>query len=194
LQGGLERIGQTVGQVLRLAPRETRVEPVIMANPLGDALGLVRHRAGQQETCLMLDGLGGRREFADGDSLDAWRALPAVRGQQNELGQAVLNLLVNSLDALENGGTVTLGLERAGGALHLWVSDDGPGMDPELIARAADPFFTTKDTGKGTGLGLAIVHNVVSGHRGHVRFSSPPEGGFRVDLELPLESESGDAS
>ncbi|MEE8469416.1 MAG: HAMP domain-containing sensor histidine kinase [Planctomycetota bacterium] len=190
LQGGLERIRQTVGQVLRLAPRETRIEPVIMADPLGDALGLVRHRAAQQETSLVLDGLGGRREFGGTDSLEPWRALPSVRGQQNELGQAVLNLLVNSLDALESGGTVTLGLERAGGALHLWVVDDGPGMDAELIGRAADPFFTTKDTGKGTGLGLAIVHNVVSGHAGRVRFSSPPGGGFRVDVELPLESQA----
>ena len=165
-----------------------------MADPLGDALGLVRHRATQQGTNLVLDGLGGRREFGETDALDPWRALPTLRGQQNELGQAVLNLLVNSLDALGSGGTVTLGLERAAGALHLWVVDDGPGMDAELIARAADPFFSTKDTGKGTGLGLAIVHNVVSGHRGQVRFSVPPAGGFRVDVELPLESESGGGS
>jgi signal transduction histidine kinase len=193
VQGGLERIGETVGKVLRLAPRETAVEPLALVGPLGDALGLVQHRADVQRTQLLLEGEGGERR-ADGEkALDAWHALPLVRGQRNELGQALLNLLVNSLDALNDvpsgKGCIRVGLEHDEGWLHLWVRDNGPGMDASLIQRAADLFYTTKDTGRGTGLGLAIVHNVVHGHGGQVQMSVPPEGGFRVDLRLPIHTD-----
>ena len=201
LEGGLEHIRGTVGKVLRLAPRETRTELVDLADPLGDALGLVRHRAVEQGTVIRLTGAGGPRSVDAPRALEPWRGLPPVRGQQNELGQAVLNLLVNALDALEGwrpesgpepgGGTVTVGLEAAGQELHLWIVDDGPGVDPEVLPRAADLFFTTKQSGKGTGLGLAIVHSVVAGHGGTVRLSSPAQGGFRVDLHLPIAAEPG---
>jgi signal transduction histidine kinase len=59
-------------------------------------------------------------------------------------------------------------------------------MDAALIQRAADLFYTTKATGRGTGLGLAIVHNVVNGHGGEVQLRTPPEGGFLVELTLPI--------
>lgn len=189
VEGGLERIRETVGQLLRLAPREMRVAAVSLADPIGDALGLVRHRAEKQGTRIRLAGVGGVRPVEDVDALEPWRRLPPVRGQANELGQAVLNLLVNALDALEGrtGAGLEVGLERAGDELRLWIADEGPGMDPELLPRAADLFFTTKDAGRGTGLGLAIVHNVVSTHGGSVRWSNVPTGGFRVDVALPVE-------
>lgn len=189
VQSGLERIRETVGQVLRLAPRETRVELVSLADPVGDALGLVRHRAAQQRTALVLEGAGGPRGVDVAGALEPWRSLPPVRGQQNELGQAVLNLLVNGLDALGEGGTVRTGLAAKGSEVHLWVADDGPGMDPALLPRAADLFFSTKEAGRGTGLGLAIVHNVVGGHGGRVKLANPAGGGFRVDVWLPVAGE-----
>jgi len=185
--GGLERIRETVGRLLRLSPRSAQAVLVDLVDPLGDALGLVRHRATQQGTRLCLEGVGGEREFDAQDTLEAWRGLPPLFGRANELGQAVLNLLVNALDATEGrtGRTVRLGLAAEGGELHLWVRDDGPGMDEESLPRAADLFFTTKEIGRGTGLGMAIVHHVVTGHGGRVRWSNQPEGGFRVDLHLP---------
>jgi len=190
VQGGLERIGETVGKVLRLAPRETAVEPLALVGPLGDALGLIQHRADVQGTQIWLEGEGGARLASDAKALDAWSAMPLVRGQPNELGQAILNLLVNSLDALNESasgeGRIRVGLESAGEWLHLWVVDNGPGMDAALIQRAADLFYTTKATGRGTGLGLAIVHNVVNGHGGEVQLRTPPEGGFLVELTLPI--------
>lgn len=192
LRGGLERIQGTVGGVLRLAPRETRTEPIDLAEPLGDALGLVRHRARTLGVRLVLEGAGGPRELGEAGALEPWRGLPRVRGQANELGQAVLNLLVNALDSVEEAGgqEVRVGLDRAGENLHLWILDDGVGMDPELLPRAADLFFTTKDAGRGTGLGLAIAHNVIGGHGGTVRLANRPGGGFRVDIELPRGGEA----
>jgi len=193
VQGGLERIGQTVGKVLRLAPRETEVESMALVGPLGDALSLIQHRADDQKVEIWLEGAGGERLATAEHALDAWHSLPLVRGQRNELGQAILNLLVNSLDSLDDAssapGRIRVGLQLDGEWLHLWVADNGPGMDPTLIQRAADLFYTTKAAGRGTGLGLAIVHNVVSGHGGHLQLRIPPEGGFLVDLRLPIHLE-----
>ncbi len=109
-------------------------------------------------------------------------------GEANELGQAILNLLVNALDALEasEGGRVDIRLERRADEVYLAVADDGPGMTPEVLARAADLFFTTKDTGKGTGLGLAIVHNVVAAHGGRVNLGHRAGGGLEVEVYLPV--------
>ena len=198
VQGGLERIGETVGKVLRLAPRETAVEPLALVGPLGDALGLIQHRADVQRTQIWLEGAGGTRLASDGQALEAWSAMPLVRGQRNELGQAILNLLVNSLDALTDHssgeGRIRVGLDSEGQWLHLWVADNGPGMDPDLIQRAADLFYTTKATGRGTGLGLAIVHNVVAGHGGEVQLRTPSEGGFLVELRLPTHQVGEDLS
>ncbi len=192
LQGGLERIGETVGNVLRLAPRNTQVGPLSLAEPLGDALGLIAHRAQGHRVGIQLEGAGGQRAWTGAESLDAWHALPRVRGQRNELGQAILNLLVNALDALEESKGVTgrlrIGLGQDETQLHLWVADNGPGMDAGLVHRAADLFFTTKAEGRGTGLGLAIVHNVVHGHGGHMQLLSPEGGGFEAHVYLPIES------
>ena len=138
---------------------------------------------------LLLEGRGGERDVDAPGALEPWLELPPVLGQSNELGQAVLNLLVNALDAVEGGegaGEVRVGLDVRDGRAHLWIKDDGPGMDPSLLPRAADLFFTTKDAGRGTGLGLAIVHNVIGGHGGTVQLHNRSSGGFRVDVELPL--------
>jgi signal transduction histidine kinase len=206
VRSGLGRIRETVGRLLRLTPRAPEVGQVYLAGPIGDALGLVRHRALLQSVRFVLaDGHGAARdafardgrpgevsgEGSDGDvagALALWRDLPPVRGAANELGQAVLNLLVNALDALEarSSGEVRIELAEAPGVQRITVSDDGPGVDEETLARAADPFFTTKEQGRGTGLGLAIVHHVANAHGGRVLLWSRPGRGFRVELELPV--------
>jgi len=188
LKNGLERIGTTVGQILHLAPRATRTEAVELAAPIGDALGLVAHRAREQAVEIWLHRDADSCRYDGGESLALWTGLPSVIGQANELGQAVLNLLVNSLDALEAGarGRIDLSLTQIDEQLRLLLRDDGPGMDATLLEHAADLFYTTKETGKGTGLGLAIAHNVVSNHGGHVLLRSDPGAGFQVEIFLPI--------
>ena len=105
---------------------------------------------------------------------------------------ALLNLLVNALDALEGdgrpGGRIAVTVEpAAGGMLEVTVEDDGPGVEPETLARATDLFFSTKDPGKGTGLGLAIVHNVVDTHGGSLELESVAGEFFRARLRLPAK-------
>jgi len=193
VKGGLERIHQTVGQVLRLAPRKTEPELISLAAPLGDALGLVRHRAKSLGVGIYLQAGTTTRDAYDAAALAIFADLPPVLGESNELGQALLNLIVNSLDSLEEKPGAERNIEIAirieDSELHLSFEDDGPGMDREFLDRAPDLFFSTKEIGRGTGLGLAIVHNVVNGHGGRVFLSSEPGRGFRVDLYLPIARE-----
>jgi signal transduction histidine kinase len=195
LRTGLERIRATVGQLLRFTPRTTRQGPVAIAEPVLDALALVEHRARAQGVLLVLSSgdLAARGDEGREEVVARWRSLPPVLGQANELAQAVLNLLVNALDALEEdprtgerGGRVEVSVAGRAGELELSVADDGPGVPAEDLPRISDLFFTTKEVGKGSGLGLAIVHNVVHQHGGRLELSSEPGRGFRATIHLPL--------
>ncbi|HJO26505.1 MAG: hypothetical protein CMK00_04420 [Planctomycetes bacterium] len=190
LRSGLERIGQTVGKLLRFTPRRTQPERLSLAGPVEDSLALVAHRARALGVELVLVADGERGAAA---SL-ALRSLPPILGEANELGQAVLNLLANALDALESRGPgvagqepwVRVSVERSAMDLMLLVEDNGPGLPGEQLERAPDLFFTTDDSGRGSGLGLAIVHQVVADHGGEVRLTSEAGAGFRVEVRLPL--------
>lgn len=190
LRSGLERIRATVGQLLRFTPRaEAEVRPVALVEPALDAIGLVRHRASQLGVVLAFNGADATREDPAGERRRA-ELLPAVRGAATELGQAVLNLLANALDALEERGgpgRIDVRLEREPAALVLSVADDGPGVEPAVLERAADLFFTTKEVGRGSGLGLSLVYNAVAASDGRVELDSAPGRGFRARLVFPLE-------
>lgn len=107
---------------------------------------------------------------------------------ENQITQALLNLLLNSLQAVRENGHIIAGahIQDPEETLNLWVEDDGKGIGPEHIDKILDPFFTTRD--KGTGLGLAIVHKIVENHHGEIRIESPAPGnnvGTRVTLRIP---------
>ncbi len=107
-----------------------------------------------------------------------------------ELHQVLLNLFANARDAMPDGGTVTVRTEVEGERVRLRVMDEGPGMAPDVMARAFDPFFTTKSVGEGSGIGLAMVNSVIVGLGGTVSLESPPEGGSEVRIELPMTATS----
>jgi signal transduction histidine kinase len=124
----------------------------------------------------------------------------AVQADPVQITQVLMNLCLNSLDAMPEGGRLTLEtanrsvteehashhLEaRAGSFVTLSVVDTGVGMAPQVQARIFDPFFTTKPPGKGTGLGLAMVDGVVKQHQGWVECRSAPGLGARFDIYLP---------
>jgi len=114
---------------------------------------------------------------------------PAVWALVNasQIHQVLMNLCTNASQALpETGGEVTVGLERlADGAAHLWVADDGIGMDAQTQRRVFEPFFTTKPVDVGTGLGLSVVHGIVSAHGGSVTIESAPGRGTTMHVHLP---------
>jgi len=178
LARGLARIGETVNRLRRFTPREAPFEPVDLAAVARDALELVQHRA---------------RRLGVELALDSDERLPTVPGLRNEIGQAVLNLLVNALDALEDGGSreprgprIDLTLRAQGEGVYLTVRDNGPGVEPGELDKVGDLFYTTKEVGRGTGLGLALVHSAVQRHGGHVRLTSERGRWFQAELHFPL--------
>ncbi len=110
--------------------------------------------------------------------------LPPVLGAERQLGQVLLNLLLNAGDALQGKGRVTVRGRAEPDRVVLEVEDDGPGIPEAVLPRVFDPFFTTKDVGSGTGLGLAVCHGLVESQGGVIEATSPPGGGARFTLRL----------
>ncbi|NBC18300.1 MAG: cyclic nucleotide-binding domain-containing protein [Bacteroidetes bacterium] len=114
--------------------------------------------------------------------------LPLVPAHPGELNQVWTNLIDNALDAMGEGGTLTLVTRREGVTVCIEVIDDGPGIPDDVQSRIFEPFFTTKDVGAGTGLGLDIVRRIVEQqHGGSVRLASEP-GRTVFTVSLPQEA------
>ena len=112
--------------------------------------------------------------------------LPRILGDASGLAHAIMNLCVNAVDAMEAGGTLLfVTRETEDGMVELRVEDSGCGMTQEVLARALDPFFTTKEVGKGTGLGLAMVYATVLAHQGRMQIQSQAGQGTQVSLRFP---------
>jgi PAS domain S-box-containing protein len=118
--------------------------------------------------------------------------LPAIRCVSTQIGQVILNLLVNAAQAIEAGpgpatGLITISGRRVDDMVHLEIADNGCGIDPNELPRIFDPFYTSKPVGEGTGLGLSITHNIVTGHGGHIDVDSRPGVGTTFRIALPIQ-------
>jgi len=118
--------------------------------------------------------------------------LPAIMGVESEIREALINLILNAVDAVPNGGVLTLRTKVASGAARsgpdcaqIEVADNGTGMDEETRRRCLEPFFTTKGE-RGTGLGLAMVYGVVQRHGGDIEIESARDTGTSVCLSFPI--------
>lgn len=127
---------------------------------------------------------------------------PFVSADQNQLHQALLNILLNARDALPRGGTITLSTRMLSGAdlkarfpspgdgqyVCIEIVDTGEGMDADTLRHAFEPFFTTRDRATSTGLGLSVAYGIVTSHKGFIDIQSTPGTGTRVTLAFPVES------
>ena len=126
--------------------------------------------------------------------LDLAPDLQPILGDAGALAHAFMNLCVNAVDAMPEGGRITFRTRNANaGWIEVQVEDTGTGMPKEVLARALDPFFTTKDTGKGTGLGLSMVYSTVTSHRGRITIESEPGRGTCVRMMFPTCEPAGQA-
>ena len=173
VQQGLQRIGRTTRRLLDFSPRPAQAGTFSLLSPIERARELVEHRMHTRSVTF---------------TVDAPDSLPQVRGDANEIQQVVLNLLLNSLDALEqkgHGGHITATVRAADGKVQLVVADDGPGMDPKDLGRVFDPFFTKKERPDASGLGMFISYSIVQNHGGEISVDSALGQGFRVRIVLP---------
>jgi two-component system NtrC family sensor kinase len=109
--------------------------------------------------------------------------LPPIRADVTQLEMALLNLVTNALDAMPNGGTLSITATARPEEIRVEVADTGPGIPAEIMERLFDPWVTTKPTGEGTGLGLAIVRDVIRAHGGSVSAHNQVSGAvFVIDL------------
>ena len=126
-----------------------------------------------------------------GVRLDAVRAggpLPRVVLDPEKIQQAVLNLMLNALEAMPEGGEMSLGVAAEAGGVRVEVRDSGPGIPPEIREHIFHPYVSTKDGG--TGIGLAIAEKLVRQHRGQLDFRTGP-GGTSFVITLPMTAPVG---
>ncbi|MHC4959810.1 MAG: sensor histidine kinase [Planctomycetota bacterium] len=171
---GLHRIRTIVDRILHFTPGRAEPAAIDATEVCRQAAALAGHRAE----------LRGVEVEVEGE-----QAVPLV-GDAQELTQAVLNLLLNAVDAIPEGrgGRVTVAARSEGGEVFLEVNDDGVGMDPETVRRCVDYFYSTKPEGEGTGLGMAIVQHIVTDHGGSLDIASERGKGTTVRMRLPGES------
>lgn len=166
----VRRIETTINHFLDFArPQEPQRTAVDFEKLVDEALSVVRPRANHEHVEIAVEVRG---------------PLPAVRGDVRQLGECLVNLLVNAIEAMPGGGRVELTAAADGGAgVRIVVADNGPGIAPDDLARLFQPFFTTKPAG--SGLGLAIVQSTIDRHGGRIEVESRLGQGTRFVVHLP---------
>ena len=155
-----------------------RTGPVDLNELVGDGLFFLEGRCVKNEVELI------RKPAAD---------LPEVEADASQILQVLINLAVNAVQAMPNGGRLTVETDLEADWVVLRVADTGVGMTPEVMRQVFLPFFTTKDVNEGTGLGLAVVHGIVTAHGGTVDVDSKVGVGSTFTVRLPRRKEATDA-
>lgn len=168
VESGLTSLDATVNDLLNFAAeRDPRLTPVPVRSLVTDLHASLRPQLAAQD-------IGWQTDVAD-DLL--------VVADRDMLRRAVLNLSLNALDAMPDGGLLFVTARRDASSVSIEVSDTGPGLSDEARERAFEPFFTTKSTG--TGLGLAIVYRMAEAHGGEIVAGNRASGGAVFTLRLP---------
>ncbi|MBI5741316.1 MAG: hypothetical protein HZA16_11440 [Nitrospirae bacterium] len=116
-------------------------------------------------------------------------ALPPLKVNQDQIQQVFFNLTLNALDAMPDGGSLSVSIKPAGDFIEIVFKDTGAGIDDADLERIFDPFYTTKTPGKGTGLGLSICYGIIRDHNGIINVKSRKGEGTTFVIKLPVSSE-----
>lgn len=167
----VERITKIMNQLLSFA-RQYPIErcPLALSLVVQDIMDVIQER---------LEKRGIRLE------VDMESKCPKVSANRDQMGQVLLNLIVNAIQAMPGGGTLSLSLRCRSEHVHLSVSDTGCGIPAEHVPKLFTPFFSTKEVGEGTGLGLTVVHGIIEEHQGSITVDSEPGQGTTFHIDLP---------
>jgi PAS domain S-box-containing protein len=173
------RVREIVEKLMLLAqPASVEAVWVDLNRAASDTADLLRYQTHRQRVRVTLD-------------LD--RSLPAIWAKETGMRSVCMNLMMNAVQAMPEGGELTVRTETAAPErVRLEIADTGMGISPEHFERIWDPFFTTKPTGQGTGLGLSITSRIVHRHGGEIRAENRTSGGARFHVELPVRGPGGD--
>lgn len=170
VQAEIDRINALVKDLSDFAkPAPLELKPVHLADALEDTLALLAPQFMKHHVVL--------HKSLNENGL-------CINADQQQLKQVVLNLLLNSIEAMESGGRIELATQAGRDAMVLRITDTGCGIEPRELYKVWDPFFTTKE--RGMGLGMAIVKGVVERHGGRITISSAVGKGTTVEISLPL--------
>ncbi len=180
VQRAIEDVATTVGrmrQFYRRSETESAHAPVDLNRVIGQVIALTKARWSDMSK---------ERGAVIEVQTDLQDNLPNIFGSESDLRDALTNLILNAVDAMADGGTLTLRSRSIGtGQVRAEVIDTGLGMDEQTRARCLEPFFTTKGE-RGTGLGLAMVYGMLGRHKGEIDIESTPGSGTRVGLTFPI--------
>ena len=172
----VERASSTVRNLLDFTRKD---KPVFTTVSIGDVLEATLKLVSNE---LDLAGVEARVDVPPG--------LPRITGNPRNLQQVFLNLFLNSIQAMPQGGRLAVrAAVEEGDVLRVDVSDTGVGIPPEDLGKVFDPFFTTKEPGQGTGLGLSVSYGIVEKHKGRITVESKVGEGTTFSIFLPLKAE-----
>ena len=166
-----------IADLLKFAHQDVSVkEPVIINNVIEDVVFMVQSQFRKQQIDIEMH-LG--------------KNIPIVTIDADKIKQVILNMLINSAQAIVEDGTITLHsqYEENSHIVGIIVEDNGPGIPSDVIDKIFDPFFTTKPPGKGTGLGLSVSYGIIRDHNGDITVESLPEKPTRFVISLPVQGE-----
>ena len=180
----VERITRIMNQLLTFARRRPIARrPTDLNRVVEDALDMMRERFKRHSITV---------------KTDLAPTLPKADVDSDQIGQVLLNLVINALHAMEDGGTLRVRTavvpvksqtgNHSADMIEISLSDSGHGIASEDLGKIFNPFFTTKDVGKGTGLGLTVVHGIVQEHGGHIHLESELQKGTTFHILLPIAS------
>jgi len=170
----VERITKVMNQLLAFARRKTPERRAVdLGQTIEDSLEMFQERMAQSRITVE-------------KAIEA--NMPSVHADRDQLIQVLINLLINSIHTMPEGGRLRLSLAREDSHVRLGVSDTGQGMSEEIRSKVFEPFFTTKDFGKGTGLGLTVVKGIIEEHGGTISVESAVDRGTTFWIRLPLDT------
>jgi PAS domain S-box-containing protein len=167
----VERITKIMNQFLTFARRRPAVRRLVaLKDVIDDSLEMLHER-------LAHHGVNVVAELPE--------HMPLVRADPDQISQVLLNLFINALHAMSEGGTLKVTVKPEPDAVVLMIADTGHGIPRENLGKIFTPFFTTKEVGKGTGLGLTVVHGIIQEHGGSIAVESEPGKGTTFTIRLP---------